>query len=488
MNLYTGSVSGTVDMYWTPNTYVGNDTNAGVWTLGGSGAVTANVMDTPSTVALSAFTLAPGNYGIALVHNNVAPAYTNGDGTVGMPGSGTNQTYSTAELSLFAGASAGGGLGTAICCDPRVVNCSIGYVVSGSGTVANKTLYGTGCVAQYGSFYERFASTPSIDLSNTAFRMLNTGTGYIVLPGTNAFLAPSATATNLGLGDDAETTVNLSVPLAYPGGSTPSLNVCSNGHISTASNAAVFDYTPTPGEFLNWANATWAVWRDLIPGPTGGGDVWFEEVGGVAYVTWLNVVGYVGTSAGTTPSTFQLQFELATGHVDFVFGSLDTVSISGWAGGDGWIVGFSPSGASLDPGNIDLSATVPNTIVLTSTDMAALAQNASARPLVTTSINLLTTNIPAGTPFGAVLLGFNQFNPGLDLSGIGMSGCRQYNEGAATLLFLPGASTSNSLAFTVPNYIGWQIEAQSVVFAPAAGLTQLGAIASNGMALFLGNL
>ncbi|MCB9887458.1 MAG: hypothetical protein H6838_18345 [Planctomycetes bacterium] len=485
VNLFTGSISGSVDMYWTPNTYVGNDTNAGAWTLGGSGAVTANAMDTPSSVALSSFTLAPGNYGIALVHNNVAPAYTDGDGTPGVPGSGTNQTYSTAELVLRAGASAGGGLGTGICCDPRVVNCAIGYVVAGTGTVANKSLYGTGCVAQYASFYERFASTPSIDLSNTAFRMLNTGTSYIVLPGTNAFVAPSATATNLNLGDDTEATVTLSSALPYPGGSTSSLVVCSNGFISVASGNGT-SYQPLGTALLARPHASWNVWRDFICNATG--NVWFEEIGGVAYITWNGVIGYVGTTAGTVTSTFQLQFELATGHVDFVFGSMDTVSVSTWAGGEGYLVGFSPSGASLDPGSVDLSAVLPTSIVLPGNDIAPLALNASARPLVTTTINFDTTNIPAGTPFGAVLLGFTQFNPGIDLTGIGMSGCRQYNEGAATLLFLPGGNTSNSLAFTVPNYIGYQIEAQSVVYAPAAGLTQLGAIASNGLALFLGNL
>ncbi len=355
-----------------------------------------------------------------------------------------------------------------------------GFIVTENTNCATAVNYGVGCVGTFNSFYEHFLTTPSIDLSNSAFRLLYAAGDYIVLPSTNAYMAPSATATNLGLTDDSEVTVMLSAPLNYPGGTTTSLNVCSNGHISTLSNSAAFDYTPTPTEFLNWANATWAVWRDMIPNAAG--NVWFEEVGGVAYITWLNVIGYVGTTAGTTPSTFQLQFELTTGNVDFVFGSMDTVSISGWNGGEGWIVGFSPAGASNDPGSVDLTTAVPATLTLHAVENLPLALSANNAPIATTTISLDTANIPAGAPFGAVLLGFTQYNPGISLASIGMDGCFRYNEGATTLLFFPAGSTA-SVNFTVPNYPGFSIQAQSVVYAPAAGLTTLGALSSGGLEL-----
>ena len=44
-----------------------------------------------------------------------------------VPGTGTNQTYSTNEMTLQAGASSGGAPGTAICCQPRVFNGNIHY-------------------------------------------------------------------------------------------------------------------------------------------------------------------------------------------------------------------------------------------------------------------------------------------------------------------------------------------------------------------------
>lgn len=485
MDINTGDLaSGSLDVYWTPTTYVGNDTNAGVWTLGGSGPLTGLGLDIPTPCTLTPFTLPAGTYGIAVVHNGVYPAYTNGDGTA-TPGSGTNQTYSTNELTFLGGASAGGGLGTAICCSPRVMNCNIHYSISGSGTVATRATYGAGCVARLASYYELFPTTPSIDLSNTSISMLNTGNSYLVYPGTPTFLAPSAAATNLNLADDSETTITLSGSMPVAGGTTTTLNVCSNGHISTASNGAAFDFSPTAAEFLAWPNTTWAVWRDMIPNATG--NVWFEEVAGVAYVTWNNVIGYVGTAAGTVGSTFQFQFHVSSGHVDLVFQSMDTVSISGWAGGEGWLIGYSPGGASADPGNRDISATLAASFTLSTSDEPALALAASARPLAGTSINLVTSNIPSGSPFGAVLLGFSQFNPGIDLTSFGMPGCVQHNEGLATLLFIaPGVS--HSTPFLVPNFLGVTLQVQSAVFCPQAGLTPVGAVSSNGISLGIGNL
>jgi hypothetical protein len=470
------STAGSVDVYTVATTYVGNEANSAVWTLVGSGSLTTAGLNIPTPVAISPIPLAAGSYGVALVATNVSFAYTNG--------TGTNQTFSTNELTLNAGA-AGNTPWPVTPFTPRVVNCSIGYSVGTGGTVATRSSYGTGCVARAASFYEHFLTTPSIDLSNTAFRMLNTGTGYIVLPSATAFVAPSGTATNLNLGDDSVAPVNLSVAFPYPGGTTTQLEVCSNGFISAAAGNGT-SYQPSPSAMLNRTHASWNVWRDFICNASG--NVWFEEVGGIAYITWLNVVGYQGTATGTVPSTFQLQFDLAQGHVDFVFQAMDTTSVSGWAGGEGWVVGYSPAGNSRDPGNLDLSTALGSGLVLDGTDLAPLTLGLSNRPVGGTTITFDTTNIPAGAPFGAILIGFVQFNPGLDLTGLGMPGCARYTDGATSLLYLPFGGTSNSLPFNVPNFPGVNLFAQSVAFAPAAGLTPLGAIASQGVALGLGNL
>ncbi|MCA8967383.1 MAG: hypothetical protein KDC48_21055, partial [Planctomycetes bacterium] len=236
----------------------------------------------------------------------------------------------------------------------------------------------------------------------------------------------------------------------------------------------------------NWANATWAVWRDMIPGPTGGGDVWFEEIGGVAYITWLNVVGYVGTAPGTTPSTFQLQFEIATGNVDFVFQSMDTVSISGWAGGEGWVVGYSPGGpSSSSTPAVDLSTAAPATFLVPHAELLALRHDATARPVIGTNIALETTNVPANCALGATLFGLTEINPGLDLTGLGMPGCFQFVTIDASQIWFPVQGVG-STPFSLPNnpaFAGVELKTQGVALVP--GANTLGAQSSNGMKLTL---
>jgi len=357
----------------------------------------------------------------------------------------------------------------------------LGYVVTATAGCASRTNYGTGCVASYASYYEHFATTPSIDLSNTAITMLHTGVGYIVLTGTTTFVAPSGTATNLALGDDATTVIAPSAPIPSPGGPVSSLTVCSNGFISTASNGA--SYTPTPAAMLAWPNLAWSVWRDFFPTAAGADNVYFEEVGGIVYVTWLNVRGYVGTAQGTTPSTFQFQFDIATGNVHIVFQSMDTVSVSGWTGGEGWVIGYSPAGPSADPGSVDISTVLTATIVVGAADTVPLALTASTLPTLGAAVTLNVINIPAGTPFGAVLFGLT--NPNLPLAGIGMAGCTQYTNGIATVLFFTPASSVVLNVPTNPSFVGVHVLCQGATYSP--GSTQLGFLASQGIDLGFGN-
>jgi hypothetical protein len=361
-----------------------------------------------------------------------------------------------------------------------VADGSGGFVVFDNQSCPKADAYGIGCVARFASCYERFASTAAFDLSSSAFRLMPVGGAYVAFPSASAFVPPSAAATNLALGDDTETTVSLAAPFAYPGGVTSSLNIGSNGLVSVASNSAAFDYSPTATEFLAWPNATWAVWRDFIPNATG--NVWFEQGNGVACVTWLGVVGYSGTTAGTTPSTFQLQFELATGNVDFVFLGMDTVSISGWSGGEGWLVGWTPAGNSTDPGSIDLGNVLPAAIVLSPADVLPLVLRASGAPAIGSTITLDTSDAPLTAPFGAVALGFTRFTPGISLAAIGMDGCFAYND-AAVFLSFGLANGAGSLAITIPNRPGVAFEAQSLVWAPGSGLTAADLLSSGGITL-----
>jgi subtilisin-like proprotein convertase family protein len=116
----------TVQVYSLVGTYVGNEGNAGAWTLSATGSGTGAGLDVPSNAVLDvAVTLAAGTtYGMALVlDGSHAHSYTNGDGS--------NQDYSNADLSIQLGAASNVPFdGSPF--SPRVWNGTINYEI-GSG-------------------------------------------------------------------------------------------------------------------------------------------------------------------------------------------------------------------------------------------------------------------------------------------------------------------------------------------------------------------
>ena len=219
---------------------------------------------------------------------------------------------------------------------------------------------------------------------------------------------------------------------------------------------------------------------------TATGNVLFEEVGGVACLTWNGVIGYVGTAPGTVPSTFQFQFELATGNVNLVFQSLDTVSISGWGGGEGWVVGYSSTGISLDPGSSDLSALT--TVVLPPADVLPLTLAGTTRPVLGSSWNLVTSNIPAAGLLGVDVFGFA--DPGInDLFFLGAPGCGLRASLDVTSTWFVGGAT-HGYSLTIPSsasLLNVHVFTTSAVFLNPP-INALGAITSNGIEGMIGNI
>ncbi|HEY3484245.1 MAG TPA: hypothetical protein VGK49_02620, partial [Ilumatobacteraceae bacterium] len=294
-----------------------------------------------------------------------------------------------------------------------------GMTIEGSvppGFATNTTL-GAGCinVADVSS-YENFATSAAFDLGNTAITLLHTGTGYLALPGVTTYVPPSGAAQVLALFDDSEATVTLSQ--AMPVGassSTTTLTVCSNGFISSGTGNGT-SFTPTPATFLNGSRAWWSLcWHDYNPSIAGSGQVKFEQIGNIAYVTWDGVWDFGGTSAANA-NTMQAQFDVTTGTVHYVYGTTSTL-------GNGRLVGFSSAGASADPGSMDISAALPATYQAAVFAVIPLALSATTRPVLGTSWNLTTGNVPASGIFGVDIFGVA--DPGiLDLFFLGMPGCQ----------------------------------------------------------------
>ena len=292
-------------------------------------------------------------------------------------------------------------------------------------------------------------------------------------------MAPSATATNLNIGDDAEVAVALSASMPYPGGLATSLYVCSNGYVSAETGNGT-GYTPAGAAFCGMTQAVWGCWHDWNPTETGSGPVLFEEVGGIAYVTWDNVESYPSTSPN--PGTMQLQFEIATGNVNVVFGLLDAVGGSTF--GDNYLVGYSPVGANVDSGSLDFATALP--IVTAPVDVLPLALSASGAPVLGTTVTYTTDNIPAGASISAELISLGQVNPGLSVPGA--PGCLQLVDlslAATTILFGTPTVTTSIAIPTAPAFVGLPLYVQSASLVP--GINPLNLITSNAIGSTVGN-
>jgi hypothetical protein len=405
---------------------------------------------------------------------------------------GTGWTGASTQCDHTSGATPSPALGT------RVYNVAAGALTATSGTVgvnydaiveftyvtgtgyAQSSSYGAGCINQPDvSTYELFPTAASFDLASTAISLVRTPDGYLALPGFTTYVPPSGAATSLALGDDTEVTVPLTGTMPVGRTSTTNqLTVCSNGFISPASGNGV-SFSPIASTFLNSGQMWWSLgWHDFNPSIAGSGQVKFEQVGGIAYVTWDGVWDFSGTSAANA-STMQAQFDVATGNVHFVY---QTMSI---AGGTGFLVGVSDAGPSADPGSMNISAALPGTYNAEVFAQTGIAHAASARPVLGTTINLVTSNVPAAGLIGIDILGTTQFSPGIDLTPLGMPTCNLYTSLDATPSVALVAG-SCSLTLPIPNspgLAGALIYSQGAAFVP--GINPFGFLTSNGVRLKL---
>lgn len=356
--------------------------------------------------------------------------------------------------------------------NPHALVMEFRYSPVGSGSViATNTQLGAGCVRAFASFYENFATAPAFDLANTGLSMIFTGAAYTVLPGITTYVPPSASATTLALTDDSSVAVTLAAPFPHAGGATTALSVCSNGFVSVNAAGNGTSFTPAPAAMLSATHTGWWNQHDYNPAAAGSGSVKFEEVGGIAYVTWDGVYSF-GT---TIPDTFQMQFDTASGNVHFCWGAM------GLGGSTGYLVGYSPGGPSADPGSIDLSAAVPAVFVAAAADVLPLALAALSRPITGTTWNLSLSNVPATGVIGVDVFGVS--DPGInDLSFLGAPTCGLRASIDVTLGWAVAGPT-HAYALPIPNapaLVNVNLYTTSAVFQVPA-VNAFGAITSNGV-------
>lgn len=348
-------------------------------------------------------------------------------------------------------------------------------LLTGCGEATN---YGSGCIRSDDSFYEFFGAAAAYDLNGRTITMLRNGGGYTVLDSiAGTYVTPGAAAVAVAAGDDAVQTVALSAAMPTAAGTTTSLTICSNGHVALAAVGNGNAWTPVAATFLGWANTVIANWHDYNQTIAGSGLVKFEEVAGVAYVTWENVYSHTTTQG----DRWQMQFEVATGNVTIVFDAMAP-------GGNAYLVGYSVGGASGDPGSMDLSTALATPLIVSDTLSLPLTLTANGVPyLGNAGFALDTTNVPNLAPVGILFFGDSQL-PGVDLGSIGAPNCRGYTNANLTSLTFPVTlpAGTGSLPLPIPTtaaLVGLTLTCQSAAFSLA---TSLGLVTSNGTSFTLG--
>jgi len=343
---------------------------------------------------------------------------------------------------------------------------------------ATTSNYGTGCIQADDSFYQ-LMPPGQFDMANKTLTMLRQASGYLVLDGIpGTFVPPSVNAVQVAPGDDVVQTVTIAgnMPVAG-GGSTNALTICSNAHIALAPTGNGTSIGPTIPVFLGWAQTVVGCIHDYDQTAPGSGQIKFEEIGNVAYVTWDNVRTWNTSSS----DTLQFQFNEVTGDITIVFGAFNPA-------GNNYLVGYSVGGASPDPGQADVSTAFTTGVLITDVPTGpGLSLTGIGLPVLGTNFQFDMANAPNVAPFGVLFFG-DTASPGVDLGFLGAPGCRAYTNAnltsATILLSLPTGNGSQTLPLPlVPAAAGLTLSAQGVAFTLA---NPLGLVTSNGTAFTVG--
>lgn len=354
----------------------------------------------------------------------------------------------------------------------------LGYCVD----AASVTTYGEGCVRQSNTVFERF-SAGTFDLLGTVVDYKRQSDRYIVSAGTGSFVQPSAAAVTVAYGDDTYQTVTLSQPVPTSIGPTDQLTIGSNGMVQFGGAHGPVN-SGSPGLMTNAFDlpTVAAMWHDFDPTAPGSGQILFEEIAGIAYVTWDDVYTW-NTNVG---ETFQVQIRLATGDVKVLYSAVHNNV------GNGYTVGISTGTNFLNatllpqPPAIDLTVTLATPTPASDIGARPMELDADA-PRIGFPWTLSSR---FGDPFSPLTLfhfGSAQ-GPGVPLQAIGFNapGCTFWLDAINATLVAPQSGGQSSTTVTVPFNPVFQGLTFTVQAAAFTTLNPAGWMVSNGVEAVLG--
>jgi hypothetical protein len=475
-----------VNVYVTPTSWVGRSTTPSAWTLLSTGTLTVAGYDQHSPAVFpTPFQLPAGTYGVAFEVGPVTavvphityasppyalnPLLLVGSFAPGTPLTARDEFLSFANEDIINQA-------FVLPPGPQPKNPIFEIHYTPAANSAYSTRFGSGCYDRPRAFYELPPLSPApFDLSNTSLRITPNNGAYVVSQ-TNSTIVPPATpgllnASNQAMGDNDRTAVlPLGFSFPYPGGSTSTIAICSDGlaHLNTTAMGNHKWLAGVPA-FLAGPPILAPFATDLDP--RGGGSIHLDvdPITQAAYVTWLNVPvwGMPGTA-----NTFQVAL-FANGDIEYRYGTCS-------AANERMVVGFTPGYSSHDPGSIDISASMP---FATGDGTLPPSLSMSARPMLGTTPSLVVSDMPTGTAAGMLLGGPSA---PVDLGFLGMPGCVQHIAPIDFQLFLAAGSVG-SVPLSIPaspSFMGMQLIGQSLVVSP--GSNPAGGTVSNPICINLG--
>jgi hypothetical protein len=357
---------------------------------------------------------------------------------------------------------------------------------------ASHAAYGTGCTTRARSFYELFTGAGSNDLTGKTVSMQQNGIGgYVVTSAAGGVIAQPNTV-GLALGDDQmSAAIALPFTFDYPGGSTSSIFVDSNGsiHLNVVGTSNIGG---SAAQLLSVAYHTIsASMQDLLPDGTVNVANCFAQVNpsnpSEFDITWLNVPCFGSVATPVPTSTFQIAL-IDNGVNDSVELRFQTLVNDSSSQTSNAITGFSLGNGAINGGSQDISASV----IVTQPDASPLTLAASPRPILGSSATYTLSNVRANAGVSAMNIGFVSSAPTpLSLYGLDAPGCNAHIAVIGSVPFGPLLLTSPSASFSqawpnIPSFAGVSLFAQGFELAPAEN--NAGVIVSNGLEIKLGSL
>ena len=464
--------SGTWDLeVWTSNagSHVGVEQDATQWTQVASfPGVVSNGADVPTPLGgclnIQLTTGVTQGFYVTVANGN-AINYTTG---AGFP---VGSLYTAnSDLEFYAGTGNAYQFGSVFgnATSSRVWNGNINYTLGTSASCASqasKTTFGVGCYETAASFYEVLTAS-GMDLGGMKITGTATSFGYDITTAASGWTGPGPAATVMALGDDDfqdSATV----------GGTLGVWVGSNGNIAL-NGANSSGFTPSVSTMLTNPETGIYAWTDLQPLSGGGtnGDIFYEENGTVATVTYDGVDGW---NTGD-PNSIQFTYDTATGDFSILFGTVSSLNP------EDWLVGYSIGGPSLDGGPTDISAGAFST---PAADTPGLALDSNA-PKLGNNWDLQVSDAGA-SPLAFLYFGSAAVDPGVDLGSVGAPGCSAYTNADLSSFALTVSSGNASLCLPVPNDPALAGGSVSVQAAAATTLNALTVVTSNGLLGTFGN-